>query len=225
MKFKDRLKADREVFKTLSKEEKPLFIWDYYKIPILSVVIALVLTVAALISWAGKKDVAMYAVFVNSDVSLVETDAALLDGLLAEAGVDMDGKAIDITADLTLGQDFSNDTDGQTIQILASLFGISGLDVFAAEQASFDRYAIQDAFLDLSLFIEPELYGSAGVTPYWYANADGHEILGGIILHPGSTLHQAGYYHEDVVIGVAASAQNLDEAVAFVIQLLTKSAD
>lgn len=225
MNFKARLKADREVFQSLSKEEKPLFIWDYYKIPILSVAIALVLSICALISWAGKKDIAMYAVFVNSDVSLVETDAALLDNLLTDAGMDMDGKAIDITADLTLGQDFSNETDGQTLQILASLFGISGLDVFAAEQASFDRYAIQDAFIDLSLFIEPELYEDAGCSPYWYTNADGHEILGGIVLHPGSALHEAGFYHADVVIGVAANAQNLDEAVAFVNQILTKLAD
>ena len=225
MKLKDRIKADREVFQSLSKEEKPLFIWDYYKIPILSVAIALVLAITTLISWAGKKDIAMYAVFVNSDVSLVETDAALLDHLLVEAGMDMEGKAIDITADLTLGQDFSTETDGQTSQILASLFGISGLDVFAAEQASFDRYAIQDAFVDLSLFIEPELYNGNGCTPYWHTNADGQEILAGIVLHPGSALHQAGYYHTDVVIGVAANAQNLDAAVAFVNQILTKLAD
>ena len=84
MKFKERLKADQEIFRSLSKEERPLFIWDYYKIPILSVLIALVLTVTALISWAGKKDIAMYAVFVNSDVSVVQAEPAMLEALLAE---------------------------------------------------------------------------------------------------------------------------------------------
>ena len=220
MKLKERIQADREVFRTLNREERLLFIWDYYKIPILAAVSVLVLTVMTLISWAGKKDVAMYAVFVNSDASVVETKPELLDALLAEAGVDMEGKAVDITADLTLGKDYSNETDGQTIQILASLFGISGLDVFAAEQESFDRYAVQDAFVDLSLFLEPELYEKSGCVPYRYVNGDGQEILGGIILKPGSILHEAGYYHTDVVLGVAANAQNLEEAVAFVKQLL-----
>ena len=56
--------------------------------------------------------------------------------------------------------------------------------------------------------------------PYWYTNEEGREILGGLILSPGSVIHSAGYYHADVVIGVAANAQNLDEAVAFVEQLL-----
>ena len=223
MKLKKRLKADREILRTLNREERLLFIWDYYKIPILASVSTLVLLVMALSSWAGKKDVAMYAVFINSDVSVVQTQPERLDALLAEAGVDMEGKTVDITADLTLGKDYSNETDGQTIQILASLFGISGLDVFAAEQESFDRYVTQDAFVDLSLFLEPALYEKSGVVPYWYTGSDGREILGGIVLKPGSVLHEAGYYHTDVIVGVAANAQNLEEVMAFVKQLLMEA--
>ena len=220
MKLKERLQSDRAVFRDLDRQERLLFIWDYYKIPILAAASALVLLVTALLSWAGKKDVAMYAVFVNSDVSVVEAKPELLDELLVLGGVDMDGKTIDITADLTLGTAYSNETDGHTIQILAAMFGISGLDVFAAEQEAFDRYAVQDAFVDLSLLLEPELYEKSGCVPYWYADSSGREILGGIILKPGSVLHQAGYYHADVVIGVASNAQNLEEAVAFVKELL-----
>lgn len=223
MKLKERLLTDRETLKTLNRQERLVFIWDYYKIPILAAVSALVLLVMVFASWVGKKDIAMYAVFVNSDVSVVQTRPETLDALLVSGGVDMEGKTIDITADLTLGADYSDDTDGQTIQILAALFGISGLDVFAAEQETFDRYAVQDAFVDLSLFLEPELYEKDGVTTYWYTGSDGREILGGIVLHPGSVLHEAGYYHADVVIGVASNAQNLDRAVTFVKQLLIAS--
>lgn len=220
MKLKERIQSDRAVFRNLDRQEKLLFVWDYYKIPILAAVSALVLLVMTVLTWAGKKDVAMYAVFVNSDVSVVEPKPELLDELLVLSGVDMDGKAIDITADLTLGKDYSNETDGTTLQILASLFGISGLDVFAAEQETFDRYAVQDAFVDLSLFLEPELYEKEGCIPYWYMDSEGREILGGIVLRPGSLLHRAGYYHEDVAVGVASNAQNLEEAVAFVKELL-----
>ena len=220
MKMKKRLAADREIFQTLDRQQRLLFIWDYYKIPILAAASAVILTLMVLLTWAGKKDVAMYAVFVNSDAAVAQTKPELLDELLASNGIDMDGKSIDITADLTLGTQYNNDTDGQTLQILAAMFGISGLDVFAAEQASFDRYASQDAFVDLSLFLEPELYAKAGCKPYWYENADGQKILGGIILKPGSVLHEAGYFHADTLIGVASNAQYLDEAVAFVEALL-----
>lgn len=220
MTLKKRLQEDLNKLRAMERKDQLVFIWDYYKIPIVSVAVALVLLVMVLTSWAGKKDIAMYAVFVNTDVSVVEPQAQMLDDLLAAAGVDMDGKTIDITADLTLGKDYSEITDGQTLQVLAAMFGISGLDVFAADQASFDRYAVQDAFVDLSLFLERELYEQEGCEPYWYTNGDGQEILGGLILKPGSALHEAGYYHTDVILGVAANAQNLEEAVAFVKQLL-----
>ena len=219
MKIKERLRADWETLRTLEREQRLVFIWDYYKIPILSVVAALVLLIMVLASWAGKKDVAMYAVFVNSDASFAQPRPEMLDDLLVAAGVDMDGKAIDLTAELTLGNDYDSE-DGQTLQVLAAMFGISGLDVFAAEQQTFDRYATLDAFVDLSLFLEPELYQQDCCVPYWYTNGEGREILGGLILSPGSVIHSAGYYHADVVIGVAANAQNMEEAVAFVEQLL-----
>ena len=222
MTLKKRLQEDLNKLRAMERKDQLVFIWDYYKIPIVSVVVALVLLVMVLTSWAGKKDIAMYAVFVNTDVSVVEPQAQMLDDLLAAAGVDMDGKTIDITADLTLGKDYSEITDGQTLQVLAAMFGISGLDVFAADQASFDRYAVQDAFVDLSLFLERELYEQEGCEPYWYTNGAAQEILGGLILKPGSALHEAGYYHTDVILGVAANAQNLEEAVAFVTQLLAE---
>lgn len=225
MKLKDRIRADKEVYASLSGRSKGLFIWDYYKIPIVAAASVLVILLMAAATWVEKKDIAMYAVFVNSDVSVVQTKPEQLDALLAQGGADMDGKTIDITADLTLGRDDFQETDGQTIQILAALFGISGLDVFAAEQETFDRYAVQDAFVDLSLFLEPELYENTGCEPHWYENGEGRTILGGIVLKEGSALHQAGYYHENVIIGVAANAENLDAAVTFVRQVLACGVD
>lgn len=221
MKIKERLRSDLETLRTLGREQRLVFLWDYYKIPILSVVAAVVLLIMVLVSWAGKKDVAMYAVFVNSDASFSQPQPEMLDDLLVAAGVDMNGKTVDLTAELTLGNDYDSE-DGQTLQVLAAMFGISGLDVFAAEQETFDRYSTLDAFVDLSLFLEPELYQKNGCTPYWYANGEGRQILGGLILSPGSVIHEAGYYHADVIVGVAANAQNLEEAVAFVTQLLAE---
>jgi hypothetical protein len=132
----------------------------------------------------------------------------------------MEGKVVDITADLTLGLEGNEEYDGQTIQILASLFGITGLDVFAANEAVFERYAGQDAFVDLSLFLEPELLEDNGCSPYRYVNGEGKEIVGGVVLQPGSPLHEAGYYYGKVVVGVAANAENMDAAVYFLRQLL-----
>jgi hypothetical protein len=129
---------------------------------------------------------------------------------------------VDLTADLTLtGAEDLSGNDGQTIQVLAALFGISGLDFFAADPATFDRYAVQDAFADLSKLIEPEVLDALPASDrITYENSDGFTVTGGVILHPGSPLHAAGYFHGDVAIGAAANAENLDAAVALIRALL-----
>ena len=220
MKLNERLRTDREVYATLEGKEKLYFIWDYYKIPIIALVCALALLAVSLATGAGAKKTAMYAVFVNSAATVTEPDPEVLNSLLREGGVDMEGRAIDITANLTLGQALDESYDGQTTQVLAAMFGISGLDVFAADKPVFDRYASQDAFMDLSLLIEPELLEAFTGELYYYENSEGRTILGGLVLKPGSPLHQAGYYLGDTVIGIANTAQYSEEARIFLRQLV-----
>lgn len=221
MTWRNNLRQDRETLKRLEPKARIQFIWDYYRLPILAVVVGLALLVAAAGFNMGRGKVAMYAVFVNTDQTGTEPDAALLDDLLSRAGADMAGRHIDVTDNLTLGQAQHEMYDGQTIQVLAALFGISDLDFFASDEPVFRRYADQNAFADLSRLIEPELLAEHESDLYYYDTEDGQRVLGGIVLHPGSVLHLAGYYHTDVVIGAAINGENLDEAVLFIRALLT----
>ena len=104
--------------------------------------------------------------------------------------------------------------------VLAALFGISDLDLFASDEAIFQRYADQNAFADLSKLIEPELLSRHEADLYYYDTEDGQRVLGGIVLHPGSVLHQAGYFHADVILGAAINGENLDMAIRFIKALL-----
>lgn len=218
MTWRNSLRQDRETLKRLEPKARIQFIWDYYRLPIIAAAVGLALLITAVGLNLGRGEVAMYAVFVNTDQTGLEPDAALLDAVLEEAGTDMGKKHIDITANLYLGQDGTY--DGETIMVLAALFGISDLDLFAADEAVFRRYADQNAFADLSKLIEPELLGEHERDLYYYDTEDGQRVLGGIVLHPGSVLHRAGYYHADVVIGAAINGENLDVAVQFIRALL-----
>ena len=103
---------------------------------------------------------------------------------------------------------------------LAALFGISDLDLFAADEAVFEGYAQQDAFADLSVLIDRELLAGADLYTY---TLEGKTVTGGIVLHSGSALHEAGYYHGDVIVGAAVNAEHLEEAVAVLRQLLVEA--
>lgn len=220
MNLKKRWKADREALKKLSGREKWLFVWDYYKIPLIALCCVIFLTAITLLTNAGREEVALYAVFVNSDRNLEEPDSTLLDALAERAGIPMEGRTVDVTANLTLGQDLNEAYDAQTVQVLGALFGISDLDLFAADQAVFERYAQQDAFADLSVLIDRELLAGADLYTY---TVEGRTVTGGIVLHSGSALHEAGYYHGDVIVGAAVNAEHLEEAVAMLRQLLAEA--
>ena len=220
MTWRNRLRQDRETLKRLEPKARLLFIWDYYRLPILAVAVSLALLIAAVGFNMGRSRVAMYAVFVNTDQTGEEPDAALLDAFLENAGADMAGRRIDVTDNLTLGRPQSEMYDGQTIQVLAALFGISDLDLFAADEPVFRRYADQNAFADLSRLIEPGLLEGHEEELYYYDTEEGQRVLGGIVLHPGSVLHRAGYYHTDIVVGAAINGENIEEAVLFIRALL-----
>lgn len=217
MKLRQRWEKDREALKKLSGRDKWLFVWDYYRIPLIAAACVMLLTAITLLTNAGREEVALYAVFVNTDVSLEEPDASALNALAETAGIPMEGKTVDLTANLTLGQTYSEAADAQTVQVLAALFGISDLDLFAADQAVFERYAQQDAFADLSVLIDRELLAGADLYTY---SVEGKTVTGGIVLHPGSVLHRAGYYHGDVIVGAAINAEHLEEAVAMLRAML-----
>lgn len=210
----DSLRRDAETLKSLAPKARVQFIWDYYKIPIVAAVCVLALAVLTAAFRLSSADTIMYAVFINADDS---GDREALDQLLARSGTDMAGKTIDTAASYTLYYDDPSNTYSDTIQLLAALFGIGDLDLFAADEAVFRSYAGKEAFLDLSLFIERDVLDRHRL--YTYTNAEGRQVVAGILLSQGSPLHTAGFYTGDVFLGVAANAQNLDPAVAFVKQV------
>lgn len=218
MKLNAKIQRDKQALSQLDRNGKLLFLWDYYKIPILSVLCVLVLGLLTVLTSASSGKAAMYAVFVNT--ASAEGDREALDEILEQGGIALSGRHVDVTADLHLGREHDELSDAQTVQVLAALFGIKGLDFFAADEAVFEKYAQQDAFLNLALFLDADTLSRHQEDLYYYENADGQTVLGGIRLHPGSPLHEAGYFLTEVTVGIAASAQNMEEALCFLKQLL-----
>lgn len=220
MRLKDQICKDRATFQELDAKQRRWFIWDYYKLPILSVLLVLVLAVTGITTAVKSAKTVLTVVMVNAN-SEMQCDP--FTPLLEADGVDMSGRKVDIEARYTLHYDDETLADAQTIEVLAALFGVGDLDVFVADEPVFDSYASQEAFLDLSLFLPADLLEAHSDDLYYGETASGSGVCG-IRLHQNSPLHAAGYYAGDAVIGVAASAQNMDNALAAVRQLLQEIA-
>ena len=212
------LRRDRETLKRLDRKAKLQMIWDYYRLPIIGAVCVLFLVVLTATIRISASGTAFYAVFINAEE---QGEKAGLDELLSRSGISLDGRTINVTSNYTLYYDDPANSYADTVQVLAALFGIGDLDVFAADEPVFQAYADKDAFVDLSLFIERQDLDQ--MKKYTRAGEGGRELIVGLYLSSPSPLHSAGYYSGEVVIGVAANARNLDESLAFIKQLVLET--
>ena len=219
MRLIETLRRDRETLRMLDRKARLEMIWDYYKIPIIGLLCIIILAVLTLTIRISASGTAFYAVLINAEE---DGEKAGLDALLARSGTDLNGRTIDVSANYALRYDDPANSYADTVQVLAALFGIGDLDVFAADEPVFEAYAVKDAFVDLSLFIEKQDLDR--MQKYTRTGEGGRELVEGLRLSALSPLHEAGYYSGPVIIGVAANARNLDEALAFVKQLVREAA-
>ncbi|MBQ1566710.1 MAG: hypothetical protein IIZ80_02325 [Erysipelotrichaceae bacterium] len=222
MTFIERLNKDRQQLSRLPDNKSRItFIWDYYKIPIIVFLSVLLLSVILLISNIGRKDASMYVVLLNNDSSLRECDSTIFDEALKKTDLDLKGKSVDVNDKLSVGQEGNEAEDIETMQILTALFTISDLDLYVADKQYFDYFLEDGGYADLSLLIDQNLLERYKDDLYYWENQYGQKTLCGIILHNDSMLHKAGYYHNDVIMGVVANANNLQAAVEFIRQMLS----
>ena len=222
MTFIERLNKDRQqLFRLPDIKSRITFIWDYYKIPIIVFLSVLLLSVIFLISNIGRKDASMYVVLLNNDSSLRECDSTIFDETLKKTDLDLKGKSVDVNDKLSVGQEGNEAEDIETMQILTALFTISDLDLYVADKQYFDYFLEDGGYADLSLLIDQNLLERYKDDLYYWENQYGQKTLCGIILHKDSMLHKAGYYHNDVIMGVVANANNLQAAVEFIRQMLS----
>lgn len=218
--IKAAFRRDKEALRELKGHRRMEFIWDYYKLPILAAASILVLLLLGAVFNIGRGEVAMYAVLVNADENV---ESPVFDELLTRGGARMDGRTVNVVSNYKLGGEFSEAYDADTLQVLAAEFSIGDLDLFGANEEVFRSYADLDAFVDLSLFIDRDLLERHREDLYTYENSDGVEIVGGIWLRDGSPIHRAGYYSGDVLFGITAKAEHMDEAILLIRQLLEET--
>lgn len=215
--IKTQLKRDWQTIKALKGGERWEYIWDYYKIPIIVILFILFAVGYTVSTNLTRGKINMYAIFVNSYPA---ESSACMEEILSDAGFDMDTYDIAVECNYTVHLGEGADSDTTTLQVLAAQFLIGDLDLFVADQPVFDMYTQQGGFENVGILLSPELKEKYADDLYLVETENGDSYIGGVWLRKGSALHEAGYYSEDVIAGIASQAQNLEEAFAVLSGLL-----
>ena len=222
MKISEMIKRDRQKISELPNLTSKLrFIWDYYKAPVIAIVLVLTIGLLSALNNIGRANVNLYVVLLNNDTIFRECDESIFNETMNHRGIDMKKKTVNVNTELSVGIGSDEAADMETMQVLTALFSISDLDVYVAPREYFDYFAANNGFADLNVLIDKDVLARHSSDFYIYDETAANRPVQGIILHKGSPLHKAGYYHDDVLIGIVKNAVHFDEAVAFLQQLLS----
>jgi len=215
------IRKDRQKLSEMTGlSSKIRFLWDYYKAPIIAITLVLTIGLISVLNNIGRANVNLYVVLLNNDTIIRECDESIFNDTMSRRGIDMKKKTVNVNTELSVGIGSDEAADMETMQVLTALFSISDLDVYVAPREYFDYFAANNGFADLNVLMDKNLLAEYSADLYKYDETAANRPVQGIVLHKGSPLHKAGYYHGDVIIGVVKNAVHFDEAVAFLQQLL-----
>ena len=155
MKFIDRIKEDYQKVKDKPAKEKWEFFWDYYKIPAICILLAIVLVVQGILSAANQKQIVFSGFCINCKISLNED--LFWDGFYESAGIDSQTQTAACYSDVQImpGQTQLNTS---TIQRIIAGCSIQDVDFIAGDPYAFQvcAYTSQRLFVDLREFLDEE---------------------------------------------------------------------
>lgn len=148
MKFIKRIKEDWQKVKDLPTREKWEFFWDYYKIPVICIVLAIVLVVQGVISVSNQKEIVFSGFCINCKIGVDEKP--FWNGFYETAGIDAKTQTVACYSDVQImpGQIQLNNN---TVQRIIAGCAIQDVDFIAGDPYAFQvcAYTSQHLLTDL----------------------------------------------------------------------------
>lgn len=182
-------------FKELNSGQKLQYIWDYYKIPIIAVIIAVIVIASFVHDKKSEKNTILSIVCVNASGG-VETDSGSLFGdFLKSNGYNLSKDEISIDTNINISLD-SNGLDYQNMAVLAAHFAAHDYNICLMDDDTFDHYVESDSFADLRDYLDDKTIEKYTDSLTYMTSESGEKIPVGIRLSAdtNSWLSDSGLY-------------------------------
>ena len=153
----DEFREEREAMKNGTRKQKLEYFWCYYKWHVICTVAAIAIISSFIYKAVTRKDIALYATFLNS-YTLAVDDGEAYEQRITEA-IGIDTSEYEIMIDNSLYMDLENMTDEttyNTVQKMAVYVAADEIDVLVSNTEVFDYYAYIDYLTDLRTVLTPE---------------------------------------------------------------------
>ena len=219
--FKERLHEEAAKLKEMSFRDKFWYIWEYYKFPIIGVIIAVFL-VGSIGSamYNNRFDTALSCAVLNSryDSDALTVDQYFNEGFRAFIGLDENTKIdVDYSMSPTFDESAMNEYSYAELAKLTAMISSKGLDVMIGRPDVIDHYGEMDGFLNLEEALPPDLYEQVKDYLYPVTNAEtGQESFCGLRLEDTSFGEKTGLILDNPVLTVMSNSPHTDTAIQLI---------
>lgn len=142
-------------FKELNFNQKVQYIWDYYKIPIIAVIIVIAVAASFVHDITSQKHTALSVVCVNVAGGADTDGDSLFGDVLKSSGYDTSKNEISVNTNINISLD-SNGLDYQNMAVLTAHFSAHDYNICFMDDKTFDHYVESETFCDLRDYLDEE---------------------------------------------------------------------
>lgn len=219
--LKERLHEEAVKLKEMPLRDKLWYIWEYYKFPIIGVVIAvfMVVSIGGAI-YNNRFDTALSCVVLNSryDSENLTVDQYFDEGFREYIGLDADSKIeVDYSMNPTFDESAMSQYSYAELAKLTAMISSKELDIMIGKSDVIDHYGSMDGFLNLEEVLPVDLYEEVKDYLYPVTNTEtGETALCGLRIGGTSFSEKTGLILDDPVLTIMSNSTRTDTAVQLI---------
>lgn len=215
------LQEEHVSFKDISFKKKLEYIWDYHKWKILitlAIVSVLCSAIPAMIE--NHKEVALYAAFINTQLTDTSNHPLMMDFIEAK-DIDMEGKRTVLDCSMIINHNNPDQYSMTSSQKMMAMFGADTMDVVVQDIDTCQQYAALGGYMDLEEVLSAELLAKHKDKLLY---TDGSENAGshayGIDVSESPVLKEQEAYIIPAYFSICVNTSQQENAVKFLEYLL-----
>ncbi|NLL78296.1 MAG: hypothetical protein GX234_00480 [Clostridiales bacterium] len=164
--IQDEINEQKKKFKDMTPKQKFRYFWDYYKIPTLVIIVAVIFTVTFVRDYIeGQKETLLYATLINSNPM---NDYEQLAADFADyAGIDLEQNHVIFDSSVQFSTE-NYQMEMASTQKMMTMASAGTMDVVLADEETFSNYTDAGYFYDLRTVLDAELLKTYEDSLYYY---------------------------------------------------------
>lgn len=219
--LKDSLREERKKLKDMGLKDKLWYIWEYYKFPIIGVIVALFLVISvSSVIYNNRFDTALNCVILNSRViSQTTSPEDYFDtGFRQYINLPEDTKIeVNHSMSLTFDESAMSDFTYAELAKLSAMITTKELDVIIGRKDTIDHFGQMGGFTDMTQLLTPQEYEKVKDRIYFVTVEEtGEKVAGGILLDGDDFTKKTGLSIDGPILSVMTNSTHKDTAAGLI---------